>query len=611
MHVRFLSFFLSLPLFIFCVPPPIVFIHIGKKIPHYSEDAIRQAKFFNPDSNIYFLLNQQAYLDAPYSIEEAGASAVFLEKLPISNHHKKFRSNKLLDSEYQDGFWTYTSERFFYLDSFMGENNLTNVFHLEYDNMLYKNLSEIIPVIEKNYPGCAATFGFDKIVVPGCIYFADHKASSDLVKFFSNYAHKGWIDMTVLGKYWAINPNKMAHLPTIPPLYPKFFPLENLNQETSRFEDLYSSHFYKFKGIFDAAAIGQYLGGQNPANGLCFQGYKNPVSLMNLENCQFEWGEDSTQKKIPIMIINGARIPIYSLHIHSKNLVAFRSDLDLRISFNFRLPSQDAACLDSLNLLSGQIFQSMCDFCFDGENSEFFSDKVMFGNKIFVKTDLLKFFIRKIHPMIKNPYVLVTHNSDLSITKTFSSFLNEPKLLRWFGVNIFFKHPKLCPIPSGIASQNRPYGNISIWSKKMGLPQSKRVFKIYMNFNPQTHPVRGELLKMFENNPLFYRSEKKELEDYIEDLKSFQFVLCPRGVSLDCHRIWEALYMGAIPIVLTSQLDPLLEGLPVIILDRWEDLTYDNLIRAYEHIQNKPQNKNKLFASHWYHLLNLYKSNQP
>ena len=35
--------------------------------------------------------------------------------------------------------------------------------------------------------------------------------------------------------------------------------------------------------------------------------------------------------------------------------------------------------------------------------------------------------------------------------------------------------------------------------------------------------------------------------------KDFAFVLCPHGGGLDCHRNWEALCLGCIPIVKTSK----------------------------------------------------------
>ena len=606
MLLRFFLFF-TIPLFLFCTTPSIVFIHIGKNLPVYSEDAIRQAKYFNPESTIYFVLNQEAYENAPYSLENAGASVVLLESLPITPHHKKFWAIKNLDFDFRDGFWTYTSERFFYLDAFIGQLGLNHVFHLEYDNMLYKNLSEILPVFEKYYPGSGVTFGFDLYAIPGCMYIANPETARDIAKFFSRYAYKGWHDMRMLSKYWCSNLNKMDHLPTIPPSYSKLFSLTNINQHQTRFGHLYSNHFYDFKGIFDAAALGQYLGGQDPRNGPNYQGYKNRESYINPDYCNFEWFEDSLGKKIPVMLLGGEKIPIYNLHIHSKNLSEFRSDLESRIAINFKkrnfLPP-----INRCDFMTGRIFQSMSDFFWINEQVQDLPlEKTRFGSVIYVKLEVLEYFIKTIHPKIRHPYVLVTHNSDIAITKNFSTFIEDSKLLAWFGQNSEFDHPKLHPIPIGIANPEWRYGDLSLWSKNLELPPLDRTFKIYVNFNPDTHPRRREILKKIDGNPLYCHSESKDIEGYIEDLRSYQFVLSPRGNGIDCHRTWEALYMGAIPIVESSKLDPLFEDLPVIIIDRFEDLTYEYLVEAYEKMQKRFFKKDKLSSSYWRNLFNSYK----
>ena len=57
--------------------------------------------------------------------------------------------------------------------------------------------------------------------------------------------------------------------------------------------------------------------------------------------------------------------------------------------------------------------------------------------------------------------------------------------------------------------------------------------------------------------------------DYRELVSKSQFVLSPPGNGADCHRTWEAIYLGAIPIVHKdfwpfSHLD-----LPVLVVDDW------------------------------------------
>ena len=53
----------------------------------------------------------------------------------------------------------------------------------------------------------------------------------------------------------------------------------------------------------------------------------------------------------------------------------------------------------------------------------------------------------------------------------------------------------------------------------------------------------------------------------------YEFVVSPHGGGLDCHRLWEALALGCIPLVKSSPIDPLYEGLPVLIVKDWSDVT--------------------------------------
>jgi len=55
------------------------------------------------------------------------------------------------------------------------------------------------------------------------------------------------------------------------------------------------------------------------------------------------------------------------------------------------------------------------------------------------------------------------------------------------------------------------------------------------------------------------------------------FVAAPHGGGLDCHRTWEALIIGCVPIVRRSMLDPMYSGLPVLIVDDWSQVTSERL----------------------------------
>ena len=102
--------------------------------------------------------------------------------------------------------------------------------------------------------------------------------------------------------------------------------------------------------------------------------------------------------------------------------------------------------------ISGDTFRSIADFTIDDEHIRFSADQVKDGDIIFVKTDFVDNFFSTIHHNSTARYVLITHNSDLSITTKYVPFLNDEKLIAWFGQNGEIIHPKFHAIPIGIAN---------------------------------------------------------------------------------------------------------------------------------------------------------------
>ena len=58
---------------------------------------------------------------------------------------------------------------------------------------------------------------------------------------------------------------------------------------------------------------------------------------------------------------------------------------------------------------------------------------------------------------------------------------------------------------------------------------------------------------------------------YWRALASAAFVASPFGRGIDTHRAWEVLALGSVPVMLSSSLDPLFDGLPVVLLESWSD----------------------------------------
>jgi len=88
-----------------------------------------------------------------------------------------------------------------------------------------------------------------------------------------------------------------------------------------------------------------------------------------------------------------------------------------------------------------------------------------------------------------------------------------------------------------------------------------------------------------------------------DEYAKYRFVLSPRGVGLDCHRTWEILFFGGIPVVETSSLDPLFEGLPVLVVDKYSDICRDPehfFETAYNRLQSTLPVPDEVFTMEWW-----------
>jgi hypothetical protein len=95
--------------------------------------------------------------------------------------------------------------------------------------------------------------------------------------------------------------------------------------------------------------------------------------------------------------------------------------------------------------------------------------------------------------------------------------------------------------------------------------------------------------------------------EFLEDLATHKYTLCPAGNGVDCYRIWEALYMGSIPIVEINEVtNHLLNlGLPIVGLHTLLALNPSELEFLYHKIQDKWYNYRweVLTSSYWRNLV--------
>ena len=284
--VKFLSllfFFISSIIAIEHNAYSIVFIHLGDQLPNYLYDAAIQARLFNPIAKIIILAEQKALARIDQQcVQQHNLVCITCESLKRTPEHTRFLRDANLNPSFREGFWIKSTERFFYLDELATTYNLRDVFHMEYDNMLYVNLTEFLPIFHQHYPHIGATFDNDDRCIAGLIYFAHPQAVSSLVSYIAKMAASGRNDMEVLALYRKNQPkDAIINLPIIMGSYLEKHPLKSRTGKRANNPQDYIVHEEHFKSIFDAAALGQFLGGIDPRNGDSMPGFINESCLFN------------------------------------------------------------------------------------------------------------------------------------------------------------------------------------------------------------------------------------------------------------------------------------------------------------------------------------------
>ncbi len=271
----------------------------------------------------------------------------------------------------------------------------------------------------------------------------------------------------------------------------------------------------------------------------------------------------------------------------------------------------------SYPFISGDTFRAIANHILDETNLSLDPNTVKPYDIIFLKTDYAPSFFEIMHPKITNPYILITHNSDLSpifllsnncssLKTDLSAYLDDPKLVVWFAQNIDYNHPKLIPIPIGLANSRWPHGNVELFLHAIQdiPPLEQRVPKIYLNFLVENNPMeRQRALDILADLSFSHHAKFKSPAEYLKEMKCYRYIVNPPGNGFDCHRIWEALLIGCIPIIRHSPLDALYDGLPVIFVNDWTEINEYFLEQKYQQLKHQSYFLEKIYADYWINLI--------
>lgn len=227
-----------------------------------------------------------------------------VEIVDLSSHNSKFRDN----------FWLKSVLRFFALEEYMSQHPAESILHIEGDVWISQSFP--FAILEELVTGIAYPLKTMNQGIASTVYIADLNSLKVLNDFVTQSFRDDALstDVSVLGNFHHVFPEHFTNLPTALPV--DSFLLEPSSPGTS---DKLSENFETFRGLFDASSLGIYYTGIDPRNNWGVR--ELFVSLdhkIDFSKCRLV-----LTNFLPFIDFHDSSYPVYSLHIHSKDLRFF------------------------------------------------------------------------------------------------------------------------------------------------------------------------------------------------------------------------------------------------------------------------------------------------
>lgn len=270
------------------------------------------------------------------------------------------------------------------------------------------------------------------------------------------------------------------------------------------------------------------------------------------------------------------------------------------------LPKEEFVTGDNIELLCNYIFDInnyISNNKYIGDRDQLIEKQIKEINErepssIFVYGHDTPEFLKNIEK-IKKPFKLITHNSDLGIFEHYRPYITD-KIIQWYGQNNYIKHDKVFSLPIGIARKRWPHGNLDVLKSIMA-KNNEKTNLVYKNFDIGTNVHERTNVHIITQNNGILMSNKVNIESYWERISKSIFIVSPKGNGVDCHRIWESLYLKSIPIVEKHQSLIQFKDLPILFIDSWNTVTSDFLRKNIDIFNNTnyENSLNMLKLSYW------------
>jgi len=219
--------------------------------------------------------------------------------------------------------------------------------------------------------------------------------------------------------------------------------------------------------------------------------------------------------------------------------------------------------------------------------SEVTTEDIKRYKRIYVYTHFVDAFFDKFFDHLHG-VTLITHNSDFGIHDKYLKYLEGDNIAKWYCQNRETSHPKLISIPIGLANSQWPHGNQELIAA-IKKEKNRKELLVYKNFDINTNYGERYVCNTITNSNGIHMSSNTSVENYWRILSKSMFVISPPGNGIDCHRIWEALYLRAVPIVKYHESFSQFKHLPILFVNSWEEVTIPFLKEKSKDYINKPE----------------------
>jgi hypothetical protein len=181
--------------------------------------------------------------------------------------------------------------------------------------------------------------------------------------------------------------------------------------------------------------------------------------------------------------------------------------------------------------------------------------------------------------LLRKNCTLILHNGD-KLPKGKELLHFSGSFSRIFAVNSLDADSVIKPLPIGLENRHHNRNGVGrefhlnsecVFTVNPPMTQNSSILGSFAVGTNQLE--RGKLKELMDEFDIKFINPQLKPRDYRILVSNHQFVLSPPGNGFDCHRTWEAMYLGAIPVVLKDCLHPqLISNFPIYAVNKWEDI---------------------------------------